>query len=577
MSSTEMEQSDSGGPSALKGFTYQNVVAAYYVLKMLEDKNLLAVRCEVVDDVDVIYGDRIEYVQAKTTDKDSKWCVSEFADSKTVTVPPTGRQRVDQIVSKEDSILHKSILCDKKKGNLPAYFRIVTPRDVTDALKYLKTQINIRDEKLHLRPSLLKSLRCSVERNRPKKLAPFISPNGNDVEYWLDHAEWEVIPSQELLDMRCTKLIRQAAHRKGILLSENGDPERILCSLLTSLFNKGKKSRILNSMADKSYHRNDFITWFESEIEHYTNLSHKHVKVYSTNQTELQAVLSSFFSDNAIYHTSNFEGSKECTGLQGEYHRRQYGYDLIAHNLYWWFHEVLLLPNEIADHSAKKITDNFKSLTRRYLKEASFINKLIAKALLHSTIRTTYKSQPISASLHVDDEHNTCFDNIHIVLNTHEPDSLLMGFSHLLDEASDQSLEAILQEFHDLLASKAFSDQKEKVLIAKKDNYLLDHDINEILDANSSLDRNLDRFKFAFFIGYESKHLHSNSKNMAQDFEKQLISEATNRFKHLVDQLIALDEFYEDLHIEAYLYPIPSLASLLCEVQTQVAAQWKTS
>lgn len=486
------------------------------------------------------------------------------------------QQRVNQTVSKEDSILHKSILCDKRKGTLPAFFRIITQRDVTDALKYLKTQIDIRSEKLDLRPKLLKSLRSSVERNRPKKLAPFTSPNGNDVEYWLDHAEWEVIQSQELLDLRCTKLIRQAAHRKRIFLSENGDPERILCSLLDSLFRKGQKSRILNSMADKSYHRNDFLPWFENEIEHYTNLTNQHVKVYSTNQTELQAVLSSFFKNDSIYHASNDEGVKECIGLQGEYHRRQYGYDLIAHNLYGWFHEVLLLPNEIADHTATRITDNFKLLTRRYRQEASFLNKLIAKALLHSTIRTTYKSQPIPASLHVDDEKNTCFDNIHIILNTHKSDTLLMGFSHLINEASDQSLEAILQEFHALLASKAFSSQKEKVLIAKKDNYLLDHDINDILDANSSLDRNLDRFKFAFFIGYESQHLHCNSKSMDQDFEKQLVSEATNRFKHLVDQLITVDDFYKELHIEAYLYPVPSLASLLNEVQNQVAAQWKT-
>lgn len=567
-----MELSDSGGPAALKGFEYQNFVAAYYVLCMLEDKNLIMVRCEAVDDVDVVFVNKVEYVQVKTTDKDSKWNAKEFAEADTHSVPPQGKQRKYQTVSKEDSILHKSILCDK--GRLPSYFRIITPRDVTDVLKYLKISLNTRNEKIELRSPLLKKLTTCIEKNRSEKLIVFKSPNGNNVEYWLDHAVWEVIPTKELLEMRCTKLIRQSAHRKGIYLSENGDAERILCSLLVNLFEKGAASRVLKSINDKSYHRHDFISWFEDEIEHYASLTQKHVKIYSTDRTELQAVLTPFFKENDLYEDFNFEGKKECTGLKGEYHRRKYGYSLIARNLYKWFHEVLLLPNEIADISIDKITDKFKLLTLRYQHEANFINQLIAKALLHSTVRTTYKAQPIAAHLYVDDDNNTCFDNIHIVLNAHEPDNLLMGFSRLISIVNKQSLEEIVEEFHELLESDAFSTQKEKVLIAKKDNYLLEHDIDDILKANSSLDNNLDRFKFVFFIGYESNYLECSSKNMIQDVEKQLVSEATNQFRSLVDHLIVVDEFYEDLHIEVYLYPIPSLTSLINEVKNQVVSQW---
>ncbi|EOW9476285.1 dsDNA nuclease domain-containing protein, partial [Vibrio cholerae] len=130
-----MEQSDSGGVAALKGFTYQNLAAAYYVLSMLRDKSLTSVRCEVVDDIDLVYDNRIEYVQVKTTDGDSKWCIKDFAEATTKTVHPTGRQRVNQTISQEDSILHKSILCDKDR--LPGFFRMLTPREVTDSLRYL--------------------------------------------------------------------------------------------------------------------------------------------------------------------------------------------------------------------------------------------------------------------------------------------------------------------------------------------------------------------------------------------------------------------------------------------------------
>lgn len=572
MSASEMELSDSGGPAALKGFVYQNFVAAYYALRMLENKDLLSVRCEAVDDVDAVYTDKIEYIQIKTTDKDSKWNVSEFADADTKVIPPVKPQRKDQTVSKEDSILHKSILCDK--GERPSYFRIVTPRDVTDSLKYLKVSLNTRNEKAILKPPLLKKLGACIERNRPKKSPLFISSNGNGIEYWLDHAEWEVIPL-EVIESRCTKLIQQAAQRKGIYLFENGDPERILCSLLNNLFNKGAASRVIKSVDDKSYLREDFIPWFESEIEHYANLSEDHVKIYTTDGKALQVVLSLFFQDNNLYQEQEYDGRKECKGLKGEYHRKQYGYDLIARNLYKWFHEILLLPNEIADNAPSKITDKFKLLTQRYKQEANFINNLIAKALLHSTIRTIYKAQPIAANLHIDDSNNTCFDNIHIILNAHQPDSLLMGFSRLIDKIDDSSIANIVHEFNSLLDSEAFSTQKEKVLIAKKDNYLLDHDINDILNANSSLDTNLDRFRFVFFIGYQSDHLKCNAREMATDYEKSLELEVTTKFKSLVDKMILKDDFYEALHIEVYLYPIPSLSSLINEIQTQVKSQWK--
>lgn len=572
MNTSEMELSDSGGTASLKGFVYQNFVAALYVLRMLEDKTLKTVRCEAVDDIDAVYVDRIEYIQAKTTDKDKKWIPKEFADATTRNVKPTGRQTTLQTVSNEDSILHKSMSCDK--GNLPSYFRIITSRDVTKALNYLKTPLNIRDEKDELKPPLLRKLNACIERNRPRKLAPYRTPKNNDVEYWIDHAEWEVIPLTEVLQERCTKLIRQAAHRKNIYLSENGDPERILCSLLFNLFEKAKASRILSSIDDKSYSREDFIPWFEQEIEHYANLSDKHVKIYPTNSTQLKAVLSIFIRDSDIYELENFDGKKECIGLKGEYHRRQYGYDLIARNLYNWFHEVLLLPHEIADNAPDKITDKFKLLTKRYKQEAKFVNNLVAKALLHSTVRTSYKSQPIAASLHIDDEHETCFDNIHVVLNDHEADCLLMGFSRLIDVFDDTSIKSIVTEFNELLDSDAFSNQKEKVLVAKKDNYLLDHDINEILEPNSSLDSNIDRFRFVFFIGYESTHIRCNYKENSPNYEDHLKTEVTTQFKALVDKMISKDSFFEDLHIEAYLYPIPSLSTLIDEIQTQVATTW---
>jgi len=569
MSGTVMDQSDGGGVAALKGFTYQNLAAAHYVLCMLCDKSLISVRCEVVDDIDLVYNNRIEYVQVKTTDGDSKWRISEFAEATTKIVSPVKPQRVDQTVSQEDSILHKSILCDKDT-RVAGYFRILTPREVTNSLRYLKVSLSDRNEKIQEREPLLKTLKAAVNRNR-KKLPPFTSPNGNDIEYWLDHAEWTVIPNRDHFELLCTKLIIQSAQQKGIYLIANEDAERILASLLKNVTDKGATSRVLKTIASKSYHRKDFIPWFNAEIEHYASLNNKHVKVYTTSSTKLNAILSMFFYDQEMY---DLMGGKSCTGLHGQYHQRKYSYDIIAKNLHKWLPEILLLPGEIADNSPENFTKQISIFTERYNKNAEFVNDLISKALLHSTIRTEYKSQPVAADLHINDAKSTCFDNVHIILEDHAKDKLVMGFSELIGTAIEESLAKIVTNFNDLIKSEAFSSQKEKILTTKDDSYLLEHDINEILAPNKSLDDSLDRLLFVFFIGYETNHLKCNNKEMEADYLGDLKCEVADQFKALIDKLISKNDFCEDLHIKVYLYPIPSLSSLISAVQEQGESQW---
>ncbi|MEZ9440430.1 Hachiman antiphage defense system protein HamA [Vibrio atlanticus] len=193
---------------------------------------------------------------------------------------------------------------------------------------------------------------------------------------------------------------------------------------------------------------------------------------------------------------------------------------------------------------------------------------------MHSTIRTEYKSQPIAADLHIDDANSTHFDNVHIVLDNHAPDKLIMGFSELIGENIPESITEIVTKFDHLIASEAFSSQKEKILTAKDDSYLLEHDIDEILEPNKSLDDFLDRFQFVFFIGYESSHLKCNMKEMEKTYLEELEGEAVDKFKALIDQLIDKNDYCEDLNIEVYLYPIPSLNSLIHAVQEQGESLW---
>lgn len=540
-----MPKSDSGGIGAKKGFLYQDYVAAFYALMMLYDKSAIAIRCEVSDDIDIVYDDRIEYIQVKTTAADRSWQLGEL--TKVSSKPPkTGGKRK---IHNKDSIIHKSLDCDS--DDLPGYFCIVSPRDVAKKLSYLKCPFNERS-KIDGRDALLKSLKSKLKRYK--------SANGNDVEYWLDHAKWVTIPSIEYIELQAFKLITTIAYEYyGIYLEPTRHPERILNDLLTNLIKKSATSIALRSSDNKIYNREDFTSWFKGEIEHYGASSNPQVKIYTVDKKKLTAILSTFFEDDARY---DFDGYKQCRGLKGSYHRNEYKYDAISNGIIKWLPEVLLRPNEIADQSAEKLEDKIRLYTSRKKQSLSAIEELITKVLLHSTIRTQYNSQPIPAHLYIDDDDNSSFDNIHIILNEHQPDALLMGFSYLIDKDIPASISSIVKNFDALLESKAFSSRNEKILEDKEDGYLLKHDIDDILSPNTSLDEHLSRFKFAFFLGYETDILQCNSKDMANDYVTNLKAEVSSHFEDLINTLTRHDQFFESLNISVYLYPIPSIEAL---------------
>lgn len=69
-----MDSSNAGGVAAKLGFLYQDCAAALFVTQMLLDKRIEAVRCEVTDDIDILYSTHTEFVQVKTSDK-PRWSI----------------------------------------------------------------------------------------------------------------------------------------------------------------------------------------------------------------------------------------------------------------------------------------------------------------------------------------------------------------------------------------------------------------------------------------------------------------------------------------------------------------------
>lgn len=124
--------SNKGGPAARQGFKYQDHVAVMFILKMLRDSSYLQVECETADDIVGVRlqaGETVnEYIQVKTTEKDSKWNLKESTalDSKKV----------------DSSLFQKSLKCDIRLGR--ACFRIVSKRDIAKVLEDFSTELDKR-------------------------------------------------------------------------------------------------------------------------------------------------------------------------------------------------------------------------------------------------------------------------------------------------------------------------------------------------------------------------------------------------------------------------------------------------
>lgn len=167
-----MDSNDSGGVAAKHGFLFQDCVAAFHVTRMLRDKTIRSVRCEVTDDIDIVSDGYVDFVQVKSTEK-TRWNISDIvkngkgADKKTIPC---------------SSILHKSMQCEPDP-DLTRRYSIVTEDKVNKTLEYLTIKSSARNGKPG-RQELIDDLN---ERTKDYQTA-----SGVTVADWVDAATWEV-------------------------------------------------------------------------------------------------------------------------------------------------------------------------------------------------------------------------------------------------------------------------------------------------------------------------------------------------------------------------------------------------
>ena len=191
----ELPPLESGGSDAIRGFDYQDDVAAAFCLEMVEYDDLLQVQCETHDDITLIWQndtvEKVEFVQVKKIDLDQLWSVYKLCERKK---------------GNGSSILEKSL--SREKCAEDCVFRIVTDADVKNELDLLTYDSD--DSRRDKHSSEFKTLCDAVT----KKIGDFRSPKDNDCVHWLDNAYWDVRESREALRNANLLLLQQLVTQK---------------------------------------------------------------------------------------------------------------------------------------------------------------------------------------------------------------------------------------------------------------------------------------------------------------------------------------------------------------------------
>jgi hypothetical protein len=536
----EMEPNDAGGVAAMHGFNFQNCVAAYYVTEMLRDKSIQRVRCEVVDDIDVVCDGYVEFIQVKTTTK-AHWARSDLV------VLSTGTGKTKKIP--HSSILHKSMQSEPGL-TVPRKFRVVTEHPVNVTLEYLQINRNDRVEKPG-REDLIDYLN--------KKTSDYCAPSGVDVAAWVDAAYWEVFRSMreiELLGVRNIRLASQDLH--GVALSTESCAEGVWLGILNTVTRKGALSRRIYSVDNKSYLRADLNIWFKKLVDDDQKLAGRKIYV----KRELPHILVPFrtpFSSPCAKRNGRV--------LHQQYSLTRYRYAHIVDNVCKWLDEVFLRPKELADIHKLSLVEQGQRLRTTVFESLTDVRSFLGRVLLHATIRQMHESQPIPCLLYLDgDDEEKILENVHIVRRDPEGDQLWVGFSELV---SATSIKTRLPEIRDQLydeISECFNNARGKILDIKDDEYLLRHDIDLILDESNPFDKYLDRFRFVLFVGYDSSFL---TDPETSDHEDHLQQETAALFQTFADDLQSGSPF-AGITIEVFIYPAPSLEKLTKMVEEKV-------
>jgi hypothetical protein len=520
------DTSDAGGVAARFGFKYQDHVAARFVLQMILDRRITMVACEVGDDVTVFSHrngiNTVEYIQVKTTEKDSKWNATELLTRSTANKPT--------------SMAEKSLLCDN--GNKNSRFRVVSKRAVNKNLSSLQDPVDRRGE-----PEKIKKLAASFKKKFPKTL----SANNNDLSYWITNTQWEVFSGIEHLRALNSQMISELADHERTPLS-NRQITDIYAQLLERVETAASNTRRYKER--KEIKRNDAIDWFKGELSKIRNDPQSKGSPYRVKAEKFFLELHSLEADAFGRSSSSYDA---------QYERKKWRSKQLASYVAKWIAELTLRASELIEIDQLNMGSMLASSLDAVASECPVDEtRLFGEALLHAILRHWFESEPIACKLfHRSKFGDQITRNAHVV-HALDGDQLWLGRTRIYSGGTvDGLFEEIKDELLVSLETDVLIEERETILNLYEPQFLLSNDLDNALDRGAPIDSLISVLCLSILIVYESAVL---GQGHIENYRETLVDEVTRISASLTE---SLPEEIREVRFHLFLVPVEHASTLL--------------
>lgn len=234
---------EQGGPTARRGFTYQDHVAVAFYLEMLADDRLAFVWCEAQDDITLIWhqggGDSVEFVQVKNEQLEQLWTAalvcrrerhgdngnsedSRAEEAKGVEPSADAGASTTAAVHElaPESLLEKSLAHERCAE--PCTFRVVTSTPLHPDLVVLTYHLH-HDHRVDGH-SAIEDVVTNVATSAERGGRRFLSSKGNDARSWVRRVVWDVRESQTaVVNSNYRSLDKFVENEGGFLMIDQRD------------------------------------------------------------------------------------------------------------------------------------------------------------------------------------------------------------------------------------------------------------------------------------------------------------------------------------------------------------------
>jgi hypothetical protein len=240
---------EEGGPNARVGFNYQDEIAVWFLIQMLEDPSIVKIHCETHDDIVVIRqlaGDlrTAEYIQVKAGEDDQLWSVAKLCS---------------QMESGKSGTSIFEVSLGRDRHCEESCFRIVTLRPVVSALKPLTYVADAPDRASDSQRMV--ALYNDIEKRLPQTK----SPKGNGSKFWLERCHWDERHSEEAICNENVRRLLQLSQKQGKPLLI--DQAAILLDELRLMAKSAGSAKWGSERSKKIITREVLLAWWEDRSQ----------------------------------------------------------------------------------------------------------------------------------------------------------------------------------------------------------------------------------------------------------------------------------------------------------------------